>query len=174
MGFPGNFTFRVQYLSQRSFGFDTSKIPKPSPFEPSAVAIPTSGLFGRSFDSHIPQSDFRFTALNQEAETENRGTPGGSNALRRNDGISFFPTKPEFLPTAQANRITAASLTPAPPVPTVDGPIPMELDSQRLGRLSPEEKAIYVREGRCFRCRWKGHEKRDCTGTNSLVARMDV
>ena len=43
----------------------------------------------------------------------------------------------------------------------------MEIDAIRLKKLSPQERAKCMREGRCFRCRKTGHDARNCrTKTN--------
>ena len=45
----------------------------------------------------------------------------------------------------------------------------MEVDSIRLKKLSPQERAKCMREGRCFRCRKTGHDARNCrTKTNPV------
>ena len=47
-------------------------------------------------------------------------------------------------------------------------PNAMEIDAIRLKKLSPQERAKCMREGRCFRCRKIGHDTRNCrTKTNS-------
>ena len=44
----------------------------------------------------------------------------------------------------------------------------MEINVIRLKKLSPQERAKCMREGRCFRCRKTGHDARNCrTKTNS-------
>jgi hypothetical protein len=45
----------------------------------------------------------------------------------------------------------------------------MEVDyaatqNPRLKRLTPEERKKLMDEGRCFKCRLKGHQARNCTG----------
>ena len=43
----------------------------------------------------------------------------------------------------------------------------MEVDAVRLKKLSPQEHAKCMREGRCFQCRKTGHDARNCrTKTN--------
>jgi hypothetical protein len=51
---------------------------------------------------------------------------------------------------------------PAPTAPTADGSTPMELDSLRIGKLTPEGKERCIREGRCFHCRRPGHRGQVC------------
>ena len=41
-------------------------------------------------------------------------------------------------------------------------PNAMEVDSVRLKKLSPQERAKCMKEGRCFRCRKTGHNARNC------------
>ena len=41
-------------------------------------------------------------------------------------------------------------------------PNAMEIDAVRLKKLSPQERAKCMREGRCFRCRKMGHDARNC------------
>ena len=46
-------------------------------------------------------------------------------------------------------------------------PNAMEIDAVRLKKLSPQEHAKCMREGRCFRCRKTGHDTKNCrTKTN--------
>jgi hypothetical protein len=114
--------------------------------------------------------------IEQEAKSEQRSTSVGNNPPRRSDG-TFLPAKSPFqAPVARAPPTTNpfSSSAPAPPAPAADGSTPMELDSLRLGRLTLEERARCVREGRCFRCRLKGHDKVDCPRTVPMVAGMDV
>ena len=57
--------------------------------------------------------------------------------------------------------------TPNPPSRTSSDPNAMEVDTVRLKKLSPQERAKCMREGRCFRCRKTGHDARNCrTKTN--------
>jgi hypothetical protein len=71
---------------------------------------------------------------------------------------------PVYRPTAlaAARPAPAARPSPTPSAPAADGSTPMELDSLRVGKLTPEEKERCVREGRCFRCRQQGHMIPDC------------
>ena len=41
-------------------------------------------------------------------------------------------------------------------------PNAMEVDTIRLKKLSPQERAKCMKEGRCFRCRKAGHNARNC------------
>ena len=41
-------------------------------------------------------------------------------------------------------------------------PNAMDVDLVRLKKLSPQERAKCLREGRCFRCRKTGHDARNC------------
>ena len=41
-------------------------------------------------------------------------------------------------------------------------PNAMEVDTVRLKKLSPQEQAKCMREGRCFQCRKTGHDARNC------------
>ena len=60
-------------------------------------------------------------------------------------------------------RTSNSSSTRTPPDPNA-----MEVDLIRLKKLSPQEHAKCMREGRCFRCRKTGHDARNCrTKTNS-------
>ena len=46
-------------------------------------------------------------------------------------------------------------------------PNAMDVDAVRLKKLSPQERAKCMKEGRCFRCRKTGHDARNCrTKTN--------
>ena len=46
----------------------------------------------------------------------------------------------------------------------------MEIDAIRLKKLSPQECAKCMREGRCFRCRKTGHDTKNCrTKTNPTL-----
>ena len=59
-------------------------------------------------------------------------------------------------------RTPNSSSTRTPPDPNA-----MEIDTIRLKKLSPQERAKCMREGRCFRCRKTGHDARNCrTKTN--------
>ena len=50
---------------------------------------------------------------------------------------------------------------------TVVDPNAMDIDTVRLKKLSPQERAKCMKEGRCFRCRKTGHDARNCrTKTN--------
>ena len=42
----------------------------------------------------------------------------------------------------------------------------MEVDFVKLKKLSPQEHAKCMREGRCFRCRKVGHSAKNCRTTN--------
>ena len=50
--------------------------------------------------------------------------------------------------------------TPSPQNPP--DPNAMEIDAVRLKKLSPQERAKCMREGRCFRCRKTGHDAKNC------------
>ena len=52
--------------------------------------------------------------------------------------------------------------TTNPPSQTSFDPNAMEVDAIRLKKLSPQEHAKCMREGRCFRCRKTGHDARNC------------
>jgi len=41
-------------------------------------------------------------------------------------------------------------------------PVPMELNSAAIQKLTPEEREKCLREGLCLRCREKGHMAREC------------
>ena len=43
-----------------------------------------------------------------------------------------------------------------------DGPTPMEIGNLQIKKLTPAERRICMREGRCFRCREKGHTANKC------------
>ena len=59
-------------------------------------------------------------------------------------------------------RTSNSSSARTPPDPNA-----MEIDSIQLKKLSPQERAKCMREGRCFRCRKTGHDARNCrTKTN--------
>ena len=49
-----------------------------------------------------------------------------------------------------------------PPSRTFTDPNAMDVDSVRLKKLSPQERAKCMKEGRCFRCRKTGHDARNC------------
>ena len=65
--------------------------------------------------------------------------------------------------TRFSNFRTLTSSSPQnPPDPNA-----MEIDAVRLKKLSPQERAKCMKEGRCFRCRKTGHNTRNCqTKTN--------
>lgn len=42
------------------------------------------------------------------------------------------------------------------------GPTPMEIDNIKLRKLTPAEREQCRKEGRCFRCRQKGHTSKNC------------
>lgn len=46
--------------------------------------------------------------------------------------------------------------------PKADGPVPMDLGNIKLGKLTPAEREQCKKEGRCFRCRQKGHMTKNC------------
>ena len=52
-------------------------------------------------------------------------------------------------------------LNPPSPRTPLD-PNAMEIDAVRLKKLSLQEHAKCMREGRCFRCRKTGHDARNC------------
>ena len=58
--------------------------------------------------------------------------------------------------------------TPNPPSSrTYVDPNAMDVDAVRLKKLSPQERAKCMKEGRCFQCRKTGHDARNCrTKTN--------
>ena len=43
-----------------------------------------------------------------------------------------------------------------------DGPTPMEIGNLRIKKLTPAERQVCMKEGRCFRCREKGHTANKC------------
>ena len=43
-----------------------------------------------------------------------------------------------------------------------DGPSPMEIDNLRIKKLTPVERQIRMKEGRCFRCREKEDTANNC------------
>ena len=43
-----------------------------------------------------------------------------------------------------------------------DGPVPMELGNFELKKLTPAERELCRKEGRCYRCRQKGHLANKC------------
>ena len=45
---------------------------------------------------------------------------------------------------------------------TTADPNAMDVDTVRLKKLSPQERAKCMKEGRCFRCRKTGHDARNC------------
>ena len=59
----------------------------------------------------------------------------------RRSGVSFRPQKP-----SQNNQ----------------GPVPMDIGNINLRKLTPAEKDQCRKEGRCFRCRQKGHMANNC------------
>ena len=57
----------------------------------------------------------------------------------------------------------------SPSTQTPSNPNAMDVDLVRLKKLSPQEHAKCLREGRCFRCRKTGHDARNCRSkTNSV------
>jgi hypothetical protein len=109
-----------------------------------------------------------------EKDQEAKGTRASTTAPPRRDDGTFLPTK---APTWGANpRHAPTQPQPPPPrlsppsvAPAADGSSPMELDHQRLAPLTLEEKDRCIREGRCFRCRKKGHNAGECQGPPSRV-----
>ena len=83
-------------------------------------------------------------------------------------GIPMRPSTvtPAIAPVASqlVNRTPPIPIRPqaVPPAPATDGTTPMELDSLRVGKLTPTEKEKCLREGRCFRCREHGHVGVSC------------
>lgn len=70
---------------------------------------------------------------------------------------------------------SAPKLPPPPPTMNVspsivEGPIPMELDAIRTGRLTQQDKEELRRAGRCFYCRMPGHIVRDCPRKTRMIA----
>ena len=74
---------------------------------------------------------------------------------------------------ADAERIEAATKrsqrnprqrTPGPPTsdPASTGVTPMDIGTVRLSKLTPAEREQCRKEGRCFRCRQKGHSAQEC------------
>ena len=62
----------------------------------------------------------------------------------------------QFIP-----RITPSHQTPAP---RNDGPVPMDVDAATIPfqKLTDAERDKFRKEGRCFRCREKGHMAKNC------------
>jgi hypothetical protein len=118
--------------------------------------------------------DSRARERKLEKDWEIRSTPAANHPpsvpARRNDG-TFLPTKSAFFPAARSNPTVA---TPKSPQTPTDGSTPMEIDSQRLSRLTPDERARCMREGRCFKCRLIGHDRRDCPQGLPFVAGLEV
>ena len=72
--------------------------------------------------------------------------------LRKGTRYSNFRT--QFSPSSRANP----------------DPNAMEVDAVRLKKLSPQERAKCIKEGRCFRCRKTGHDAKNCrTKSTSAV-----
>ena len=59
------------------------------------------------------------------------------------------------------------SIEPPKPQKRKD-PNAMEVDTIKTGRLSEEEKAKLLKEGRCFRCKKMGHLSRNCPDKKDL------
>ena len=54
----------------------------------------------------------------------------------------------------------------SPSTRTTWDPDAMEVDFMKLKKLSPQEQAKCMREGRCFKCRKVGHDAKNCKTTN--------
>jgi Retrotransposon gag protein len=109
----------------------------------------------------------------QEAKAGSRGNPTTNNPPRRDNG-TFLPTKPpQFWPPPPRTTHTPAN-PPATAHPAADGSTPMEIDSLRTRRLSPEEKERCMREGRCFRCKEHGHRGQDCPRFPTKISSIEI
>ena len=64
------------------------------------------------------------------------------------------------------NRPFIPRITPShqPPAPRNDGPVPMDVDATTIPfqKLTDAERDKFRKEGRCFRCREKGHMAKNC------------
>ena len=47
----------------------------------------------------------------------------------------------------------------------------MEVDAVRLKKLTPQERAKCMREGRCFKCRKIGHDARNCRTKTDITSK---
>lgn len=107
-----------------------------------------------------------------------QGTRRNADGQSTSQGTRLPPSKPppSSIPAWQTPRPASSThpssrpppgpavtrSTSAPAAPTTDGSTPMELDSQRLGRLTLQEKDRCEKEERCYRCRQQGHIARLC------------
>jgi hypothetical protein len=106
----------------------------------------------------------RERAFQVKIESANSKPPAASVPRAPTRPAGFTPgIAPVYRPSLPAIRPSPASRPPQAPVaPAADGSTPMELDSIRVGKLTPEEKERCAREGRCFRCRQLGHKLPEC------------
>ena len=55
---------------------------------------------------------------------------------------------------------------------TTRDPNAMEVDTIRLKKLTPQERAKCMREGRCFKCRKTGHDARNCRTKTDITSKF--
>ena len=79
--------------------------------------------------------------------------------------IDFHRQKGRILTLKKGHGLPLSSFT-SNPSPTND-PNAMEVDTVRLRKLSPADRARCMREGLCFRCRKKGHSANECRSTQT-------
>ncbi|KAJ1649994.1 hypothetical protein IWQ61_009083 [Dispira simplex] len=82
---------------------------------------------------------------------------------------------PRTFTSAIINRTNPSILTPKSSVPTGNSETKSELmDLGVIKRLTPEERQSCFREGRCLRCRAKGHLKAQCPRFSAQTSQVEI
>jgi hypothetical protein len=116
----------------------------------------------------IPRTmdEWKAGARTEVARAKEKYNAGLTNSQRR------FNQKPRDFGTASPGQTQQRNQTHS----SNSGIVPMEVDAATITpttsfkKLTPEERALLAKEGRCFRCRLQGHMARDCPkNTNPRV-----
>ena len=78
-----------------------------------------------------------------------------NEAMRDAERIEAAIRRTRGQPSNKSNK-------PSTPKPTNDGAEPMEIGNIQLQKLTPAEREKCMKEGRCLRCREKGHIAKNC------------